>query len=98
MKQQKTSVFVYESVPIERKRFIASSMMISEKILDILDIHRIGKRDFARWLGKKESQISAWLSGTHNFTIRTLAEISAKYHVDFSDAFKPNKDTTSFKS
>jgi len=88
MKKEKRSAFSYEAVPLERRRFVSFSMMISEKILDILDIHHIGKRDFARSLGKKESQISEWLSGSHNFTIRTLSEISAKYHVDFSDAFK----------
>lgn len=80
--------FTSEEVPKETTRFIDISMKISEKILDLLDEQEIGKREFARSIGKKESQISEWLSGMHNFTIRTLAEISAKYELDFSDAFR----------
>ncbi len=80
--------FTFEEVPKETTRFIDFSMKISEKILDLLDEQEIGKREFARSIGKKESQISEWLSGMHNFTIRTLAEISAKYELDFSDAFR----------
>lgn len=80
--------FTFEGVPKETTRFIEFSMKISEKILDLLDEQEIGKREFARSIGKKESQISEWLSGMHNFTIRTLAEISAKYELDFSDAFR----------
>ncbi|MCZ8286906.1 MAG: helix-turn-helix transcriptional regulator, partial [Bacteroidia bacterium] len=29
-------------------------------------------------LGKSEAEISKWLSGTHNFTIRTLSKIEAE--------------------
>ena len=65
--------FTFEEVPKETTRFIDFSMKISEKILDLLDEQEIGKREFARSIGKKESQISEWLSGMHNFTIRTLA-------------------------
>lgn len=84
--------FTFEEVPKETTRFIEFSMKISEKILDLLDEQEIGKREFARSIGKKESQISEWLSGMHNFTIRTLAEISAKYELDFSDAFRLTED------
>ena len=31
----------------------------------------------AAMIGKKESEISKWLKGTHNFTLRTIAKISA---------------------
>ena len=33
--------------------------------------------NFAAMIGKKESEISKWLKGTHNFTLRTIAKISA---------------------
>jgi len=29
-------------------------------------------------MGKKESEISKWLSGTHNFTIETIAKIQGE--------------------
>lgn len=28
-------------------------------------------------VGKKESEVSKWLTGTHNFTLKTIAKISA---------------------
>ena len=36
-----------------------------------------GIQVFAAMIGKKESEISKWLKGTHNFTLRTIAKISA---------------------
>ena len=33
-------------------------------------------KDLAEALGKNEAEISRWMRGTHNFTIRTLAKIS----------------------
>ncbi|MBR4951459.1 MAG: helix-turn-helix transcriptional regulator, partial [Alistipes sp.] len=34
------------------------------------------QRELAEALGKKEAEVSRWMRGTHNFTIRTLAKIS----------------------
>ena len=34
------------------------------------------RRELAEALGKKEAEVSRWMRGTHNFTIRTLAKIS----------------------
>ncbi|MBE6229702.1 MAG: helix-turn-helix domain-containing protein [Bacteroidales bacterium] len=36
---------------------------------------RANAADFARAAGKKEAEISKWMSGQHNFTIRTIAKI-----------------------
>lgn len=33
------------------------------------------QKDLAEKLGKKESEISKWMRGTHNFTIETLSFI-----------------------
>ena len=34
------------------------------------------QRALAEKLGKKESEVSKWLTGRHNFTTKTLAHIS----------------------
>ena len=34
------------------------------------------QRELAEALGKNEAEVSRWMRGTHNFTIRTLAKIS----------------------
>jgi transcriptional regulator with XRE-family HTH domain len=67
----------------ERRKSISKDVDISvRQSFDIVDrIHEIlakqGKeqKDLARLLGKSESEISKWMSGTHNFTINTLAKI-----------------------
>jgi ribosome-binding protein aMBF1 (putative translation factor) len=34
-----------------------------------------GKKQFAEKVGRKPSEVSKWLSGTHNFTVETLTDI-----------------------
>jgi len=67
-----------------RKRISKDVDIFVEQSFDIVDrIHEIlvkqGKeqKDLARLLGKSESEISKWMTGTHNFTINTLAKIQA---------------------
>ena len=69
----------------ERRKEISNDIDITVKLsFEIVDrIHEIlvkqGKeqKDLALSLGKSESEISKWMSGTHNFTINTLAKIQA---------------------
>ena len=69
----------------ERRKKISKDVNISVKqSFDIVDrIHEIlvkqGKeqKDLALLLGKSESEISKWMSGTHNFTLNTLAKIKS---------------------
>lgn len=35
----------------------------------------LSQKDFAKLLGKNESEISKWMRGTHNFTISTIVKI-----------------------
>jgi ribosome-binding protein aMBF1 (putative translation factor) len=35
----------------------------------------LGKKQFADKVGRKPSEITKWLSGTHSFTIETIADI-----------------------
>lgn len=37
------------------------------------------KKEFADFIGKSPSEVTKWLSGQHNFTIRTLAMLSAYF-------------------
>src|SRR5665647_1304829 len=69
----------------ERRKSISQDVNITvRQSFDIVDrIHEIlvkqgkGRKDLALLLGKSESEISKWMSGTHNFTIQTLAKIQA---------------------
>lgn len=62
--------------PAIRKE-VSYSFDIAKRINDILERKRCSQADLARATGKKTSLVCRWLSGTHNFTIRTIAEIEA---------------------
>ena len=50
---------------------------IANRISYLLNDMKISQRDFANRLGKKESEISRWLTGKYGFTTKSLARISA---------------------
>ncbi len=52
------------------------SFDIANRIDTILSNRNISQKDFAAIMGKKESEVSKWLKGTHNFTLRTIAKIT----------------------
>ena len=53
------------------------NMDIANRIYDLLQKKNLTQREFAALMGKRESEISRWLTGTHGFTTSTLAKISA---------------------
>ncbi len=53
------------------------SFSIADKIAAVLKERGMTQRDFANKMGKRETEVSRWLGGTHNFTLSTLAKISA---------------------
>jgi ribosome-binding protein aMBF1 (putative translation factor) len=64
-----------KSIPEQTKRSARISLDIASQINSILKRKNITQRELALRLNKKESEISKWLSGNHNFTIKTLASI-----------------------
>lgn len=59
----------------EIRRMVNLSFKIVDRIHEILESKGLKQRDLALRLGKKESEISRWMRGTHNFTIDTLIAI-----------------------
>lgn len=57
------------------KRFIDKSLQIGDEIVRLLEEKGMTQRQLAEVLGKKESQVSKWLTGFHNFTLKTITEI-----------------------
>ena len=60
--------------PVIRKE-TGYSFDIARRIGDILAAKHWSQADLARATGKTRPLVSRWLSGTHNFTIHTIAEI-----------------------
>lgn len=63
-------------VPEELKLEIDWSDAIAEKISRQLSEQGLSQKAFAKKMGKTEAEVSRWLSGTHNFTLRTISKIS----------------------
>lgn len=67
-----------EQVSPEIRKRVNLSFKIVDRIHEILKSKGLLQKDLAMMLGKKESEISRWMRGTHNFTIDTLVSIEEK--------------------
>lgn len=72
--------------------FVDTSFEISDRIAYLLEEKGMQQKDLANALGKKESEISKWLTGTHNFTLLTLSKIKAALGAEIIEVL-PNKAT-----
>ena len=71
------------SIPRDVTKQVDWSFAIADKIAARLKELGLSQKDFALMVGKTQAEVSRWLSGTHNFTIRTLAKISTVLGQDF---------------
>ncbi len=94
MIQNKLLKECFDAIPKDRIAEFEMSFAIAERIVEILKQKGMTRRDLAKILDKRESEISKWLTGRHNFTINTLSHISsalgediivvARKHYDFA--------------
>lgn len=66
-----------KNIPNELKVQIDLSFSIADKIASVLKERGMTNKEFAKLVGKTEAEVSRWLGGTHNFTLKTIARISA---------------------
>ena len=62
----------------EIKEDIDFNIDVVNRIFDLLEERNLSQREFAKLLGKNEAEISRWMQGTHNFTIKTIRLIEKK--------------------
>ena len=58
-------------------------MLVAAKIADAMKARLLNQKQFAKLMGKTESEISDWLSGDRNFTIDTLFDIGQALGISF---------------
>ena len=68
--------------PEDIERFVDKGLDISQQILAVMKEKGWTQKDLARALGKSDPEISKWLSGTHNLTLRSIAKIEAALDAD----------------
>ena len=57
--------------------FVQHSFEIVDRIIEILKSKEMDQKQLAIALGKHESEVSKWLTGTHNFTLKTISTIES---------------------
>ena len=65
-----------EFIAHEHYAMMDLSVAIANRIYDILEAKGMSQKDFAQLMGKTETEVSRWLSGTHNLTLATICKIS----------------------
>ena len=73
---------ILDEIKNDEERYIKISLDLASQIEAFLLEMNWSQADLARKLNKKESEISKWLSGTHNFTVKTLALIESAFNKD----------------
>jgi transcriptional regulator with XRE-family HTH domain len=57
------------------ERFVEKNLAIVDKIVTLLKERNIKKQEFAKMLDKKPSEISKWLTGQHNLTLKSITKM-----------------------
>lgn len=77
MKTNKIMDSIRNTTPAEINKQVDFCVAIANRILDVMAEKGMKQKDLAKALGKTETEVSRWLSGTHNLTIATIAKIAA---------------------
>lgn len=83
MSEYKTvSRFFSRKGPEDIERFVDKNLDITEEVYALLKQKNWTQKDLARHLGKTPAEVSRWLSGTHNLTLRSIAKLEAVLDAD----------------
>ena len=73
---------IRQTMTPEMKRQMELSVQIANRIYEIMEERGLSQKNLASLLGKTETEVSRWLSGTHNMTVATIAKISTALNAD----------------
>ncbi len=59
------------------ERYIDINLDISEQVMEHLEKKGWTQKDLASKLGKSEAEVSKWLSGIHNLTLKSISKMEA---------------------
>lgn len=76
--RSKIAKHILDETPEEVRIFVRKHSDIVVRVYQILKDKGWTQKDLARKLGKTPSEISKWLSGRHNFTLKSIAKLEAE--------------------
>lgn len=86
-----------QTISPEEQKNTNRRMMLAAKIYDAMKAKGWNQTQFAREMGKKDSEISKWLSGTHSFNADTLWAIGDKLDIDLLPVTKQQQNNIVIK-
>ena len=72
---------IIASIPPQIHKEVEMQIAVSNRIYDLMTAQGLSKAEFARAIGKRPCEVTKWLSGQHNFTLKTIALISSFFGV-----------------
>lgn len=66
----------------EIEAFIEKNLAITNKVLTALETKGWSKGQLAEAMGKSPSEVSKWLSGMHNLTLKSIIKMEAALGID----------------
>ncbi|PQV50271.1 helix-turn-helix protein [Jejuia pallidilutea] len=66
----------------EIDRFVERNLAITVKVCSVLKERGIKKKEFAAMLGKSPSEVSKWLSGLHNLTLKSITKMEEVLNIN----------------
>ncbi len=75
--QENAATFFEQPSSPDIERFVDINLDISEQVMQYLDSKNWTQKDLAAKLDKSEAEISKWLSGMHNLTLKSISKMEA---------------------
>ncbi len=74
--------FFEDKGPEDLQRFVDKNVDIVHQVIQLLRDKGWSQSDLARKMGKSDAEVSKWLSGTHNLTLRSIARLETALEAD----------------
>lgn len=82
---------VLSETPAETHQFVRRYSELTLRIAELLEEKGWTQKDLARKMGKNPSEISKWLGGEHNLTLKSLAKLEVELEADLIQIPRTNK-------
>jgi ribosome-binding protein aMBF1 (putative translation factor) len=82
---------IAERIPKELSKQNDRRMGLAVKIAEALRSRGLTNQEFAFMMGKKPSEVTRWLSGTHNFTTETLWQMERVLRIQLLTSSPPEE-------
>lgn len=82
---------ILEEITPEQKQRVANKMLLAARLDDLMKAKGWGKSQFAEKVKRNPSEITKWLSGSHNFTKETLTDISIALGISLEELYAPKE-------